>query len=118
MCPLRRVHEGLPEERPLSGLFQGRVVGAIHAGSRATTRLLRIQLHPLRPGLPHRRHTGSAAGREEKEIIGKAVIDKNHCLPFAKKMDCIVCEEHCPIPEKAIRSEVVDEIDYTGKRSP
>jgi len=49
-------------------------------------------------------------------IIGHAVIDKNHCLPYAKKMNCIVCEEHCPIPEKAIRSEVVEEKDYTGKK--
>lgn len=41
---------------------------------------------------------------KRREVIGKAVFDKNHCLPFARKIDCIVCEEHCPIPEKAIRS--------------
>jgi len=41
------------------------------------------------------------------EVLGKAVFDKNHCLPFAKKTDCIVCEEHCPIPDKAIRSREV-----------
>lgn len=54
--------------------------------------------------------------KKKKSIIGLAVIDKNHCLPYAKHMNCIVCEEHCPIPEKAIRSEVVQEIDFTGKR--
>ena len=54
--------------------------------------------------------------KKKKSIIGLAVIDKNHCLPYAKKMNCIVCEEHCPIPEKAIRSEVVEEIDYNGKK--
>jgi translation initiation factor RLI1 len=31
-------------------------------------------------------------------------------------MNCIVCEEHCPIPEKAIRSEIVEDTDYTGKK--
>jgi MauM/NapG family ferredoxin protein len=49
-------------------------------------------------------------------IIGLAVVDKNHCLPYAKKLNCIVCEEHCPIPEKAIRFETVEETDYTGKK--
>ncbi len=46
---------------------------------------------------------------KKKSVIGLAVFDKNHCLPYAKKTDCIVCEEHCPIPEKAIRSEIVTE---------
>jgi len=53
---------------------------------------------------------------KRREVIGKAVIDKNHCLPFAKKIDCIVCEEHCPIPNKAIRSRVVELIDPDGRR--
>ena len=48
-------------------------------------------------------------------MIGRAVVDKNHCLPYASKMNCMVCEEHCPIPEKAIRFERSGEIDYNGK---
>jgi len=43
--------------------------------------------------------------RKKREVIGKAVLDKDHCLPFAKRINCIVCEEHCPIPRKAIRAE-------------
>lgn len=35
--------------------------------------------------------------------IGHAWFDKNLCLPFAKAIPCMVCEEHCPTPEKAIR---------------
>ncbi|MBU5638561.1 4Fe-4S binding protein [Geomonas sp. Red69] len=56
--------------------------------------------------------------REEKQrqVIGKAVFDKNHCLPFAKRIDCIVCEEHCPIPGKAIRSERVELTGFDGAR--
>jgi MauM/NapG family ferredoxin protein len=40
----------------------------------------------------------------EKKLvkIGLATIDTTRCLPFAYDRDCIVCEEHCPIPTKAI----------------
>jgi len=53
---------------------------------------------------------------KQREVIGKAVLDKNHCLPFAKRIDCIVCEEHCPIPSKAIRSREVEMIGPDGSR--
>jgi polyferredoxin len=52
---------------------------------------------------------------KQREVIGKAVLDKNHCLPFAKKINCIVCEEHCPIPTKAIRSREVETLGLDGK---
>jgi ferredoxin len=52
---------------------------------------------------------------KRREVIGKAVFDKNHCLPFARKIDCIVCEEHCPIPEKAIRSREVQVMGLDGR---
>ena len=42
---------------------------------------------------------------KKREVIGKAVLDRNHCLPYARRVNCIVCEEHCPIPGKAIRAE-------------
>ena len=52
---------------------------------------------------------------KKREVIGKAVLDKNHCLPFARRVDCIVCEEHCPIPQKAIRSEVQTMKGFDGR---
>ena len=52
---------------------------------------------------------------KKREVIGKAVFDKNHCIPFARRIDCIVCEEHCPIPQKAIRSEVKTLTGYDGR---
>jgi ferredoxin len=55
-----------------------------------------------------------AVENKRQEVIGKAVFDKNHCLPFARKIDCIVCEEHCPIPEKAIRSREVQVVGLDG----
>ena len=38
-------------------------------------------------------------------VIGRAVFDKNRCLPYAAATPCIVCEEHCPTPDKAIKFE-------------
>jgi Pyruvate/2-oxoacid:ferredoxin oxidoreductase delta subunit len=40
---------------------------------------------------------------EKKAVrIGLAVFDTGRCLPYAFGRNCIVCEEHCPIPTKAI----------------
>jgi polyferredoxin len=39
--------------------------------------------------------------------IGLARIDANRCLPWAYNIPCIVCEEVCPIPHKAIWFETV-----------
>jgi ferredoxin len=42
---------------------------------------------------------------EEKrqQVLGLARIDKNRCLPWAYDTPCIVCEEMCPVPEKAVK---------------
>lgn len=42
---------------------------------------------------------------KQKTIIGTARIDKKRCLPWAEDQECIVCEEMCPVPQKAIRLE-------------
>ncbi|BHH82035.1 4Fe-4S binding protein [Desulforhopalus sp. 52FAK] len=47
--------------------------------------------------------------------IGHAWFDKNICLPFAKGIPCIVCEEHCPTPEKAIRFNLVEVKSQNGE---
>lgn len=48
---------------------------------------------------------------ERQEMkMGTAHFDKTRCIPWYYGEDCMVCEEHCPLPEKAIRfreSEVV-----------
>ena len=38
-----------------------------------------------------------------KTKIGAAVIDRSRCLPWSKGTECLVCEEHCPVAEKAIK---------------
>ena len=47
--------------------------------------------------------------------IGHAFFDKNVCLPFAKGIPCIVCEEHCPTPDKAIKFDFVETKTPQGK---
>ncbi len=36
-------------------------------------------------------------------VIGLASIDRNRCIPWTCAENCLVCEEHCPVPMKAIR---------------
>ncbi|MFH1092549.1 MAG: 4Fe-4S binding protein [Candidatus Omnitrophota bacterium] len=38
-----------------------------------------------------------------KTRLGIGVIDRNICLPWVKKRECIVCEEFCPVKKKAIK---------------
>jgi MauM/NapG family ferredoxin protein len=45
--------------------------------------------------------------RKRSTVIGIAVVDRNRCWPWAYGVPCIVCEEMCPLPEKAIRLEEV-----------
>lgn len=50
---------------------------------------------------------------EEKRltVIGHATIDRNRCLPWADNITCLVCEEMCPLPEKAI---VLEDVTVTS----
>ncbi|MEA3469032.1 MAG: 4Fe-4S binding protein, partial [Thermodesulfobacteriota bacterium] len=48
-------------------------------------------------------------------VIGKAVFDKARCLPFAEHSPCIVCEEHCPTHDKAIKFKKVTKINDKGE---
>ena len=53
---------------------------------------------------------------KQKFVMGLAVFDKELCLPFAKGESCITCEEHCPLPEKAIKFTDVEVVKKTGER--
>ena len=56
--------------------------------------------------------------KDEKHttVIGRAHFDKNRCLPYASGIPCIVCEEHCPTPDKAIKFREVEVENSTGNR--
>ena len=47
--------------------------------------------------------------------IGLARIDRSRCLPWAYSIPCIVCEEACPVPQKAILLAEVDTVDHLGE---
>ncbi len=40
---------------------------------------------------------------KKKFRIGIAFFNKKICLPYARGENCIVCEEHCPVENKAIK---------------
>jgi len=39
---------------------------------------------------------------KRKTVIGRAYIDKNRCIPWSDYKTCLVCQELCPVPKKAI----------------
>ena len=48
------------------------------------------------------------------QVVGWASIDRNRCLAWAEDTPCIVCEEMCPLPEKAIVLEEAEVLDVNG----
>ena len=55
---------------------------------------------------------------EEKQHtpIGLARIDRDRCLPWAYNIPCIVCEEMCPVADKAIWLEEVEVVNTQGEQ--
>ncbi|MCJ7496555.1 MAG: 4Fe-4S binding protein [candidate division Zixibacteria bacterium] len=51
---------------------------------------------------------------KKKTVIGLAFIDRNKCIPWYKNVNCLVCEEHCPIPDKAIKLKEEEVVHYDG----
>jgi len=43
---------------------------------------------------------------KKKFRMGTAYFDKSRCIPWYRGEDCLVCEEHCPLPEKAIKFDI------------
>ncbi len=42
---------------------------------------------------------------KRRAVLGLAAVDRNRCLPWAYNTPCIVCEEMCPVPDKAVKLE-------------
>ncbi len=53
---------------------------------------------------------------KRKTKIGLAYIDRNRCIPWRKYVDCLVCEEHCPVPDKAIKFKITEKINIKGEK--
>ena len=101
---LRRLLERLPDVRAAAGSDAGRRVRPVDAGPAAPSRLLRLHVHRLRPGVSVGRHPAAAARRpSDGSQIGVAVIDRDRCLPWSQNTTCAVCWELCPVPKRAIK---------------
>ena len=55
---------------------------------------------------------------KKKQRIGLAVIDRNLCLPWKDGTPCLVCEEHCPLGNKAIWIEETEGPDGEAIKRP
>ena len=53
---------------------------------------------------------------KRRQVIGTAYIDKTRCIPWADGRNCIVCEEMCPLPKKAIVLDEEEVIAGDGER--
>jgi len=52
-----------------------------------------------------------ALDQKQQAVVGLARIDQGRCLPWAYNTPCIVCEEVCPVADKAI---ALDEISVAA----
>jgi MauM/NapG family ferredoxin protein len=52
---------------------------------------------------------------KQRTPIGLARVDHNRCLPWAYNISCIICEEMCPVPQKAIHLEQVQAVNAVGE---
>jgi polyferredoxin len=48
---------------------------------------------------------------KQSTVIGRAYIDTDRCLPWADNIPCGVCEEMCPVSDKAILFEANEGVD-------
>jgi ferredoxin len=42
---------------------------------------------------------------KQRQVIGRAYIDESRCIAWSDHQECLVCEEMCPVAEKAIQLE-------------
>lgn len=47
--------------------------------------------------------------------LGTAVVDKNRCYTYADGINCTVCRDRCPVPDKAIRYRPARVLNYQGE---
>lgn len=53
---------------------------------------------------------------KKKASMGMAYFDKNLCIPHQRGEECLVCEEHCPVGDKAIKFDQREVVQPDGKR--
>jgi translation initiation factor RLI1 len=58
-----------------------------------------------------------ALEEKQRTTIGLASIDRDRCLPWAYSIPCIVCEEVCPVADKAVQLEEVEVVNTQGEQT-
>jgi ferredoxin len=56
--------------------------------------------------------------KKQQTVIGRAYIDRNICIPWSEGRDCLVCEELCPVPKKAVIFAEGSAIAQGGRTDP
>jgi polyferredoxin len=51
---------------------------------------------------------------KRKQVMGNAYIDQDRCLAWSDHTPCIVCQEMCPVPEKAVQVQEISFIKEDG----
>lgn len=93
VCPTHALQPALLEDGP-AGIYAPRLVprsGACDHGCTACGEACPSQAIPL-----------LALAAKRRARIGQAVHDHRTCLPWAEGAECRVCQEHCPVQDKAI----------------
>lgn len=93
VCPTRTLQPALLEDGA-AGLYAPRLVprtGACDHGCTACGEVCPTGAIPL-----------LALAAKRRARIGQAVHDHRACLPWAEGAECRVCQEHCPVQDKAI----------------
>ena len=53
--------------------------------------------------------------QKQKIALGKAAIDQNRCIPWSQGIECVVCEEVCPVSRKAVELKSEGVINESGQ---
>ncbi len=93
VCPTGGLQPAITEAR-LEGLFTPRLVPLIgYCDYNCTACGHACPTEAIRPLTQEEKH---------QIKIGLAAFDPTRCIPYVYGRNCIICEEHCPVPEKAI----------------
>ena len=107
VCPTRGLQPAL-WEAGLEGLWTPRLVPRLgYCESECTACSHVCPTEAIRP----------LTVEEKKQVrIGLASFDVTRCIPYAFGRECIVCEEHCPVPDKAIYVVEAEVADRNGEQ--
>ncbi len=114
VCPNTALHPTL-EEAGLEGLWSPTLVPRI--GYCEPSCVLCSEVCPtgaIWQITPREKGWVVGVGTQNPVRLGTAFYDRGRCLPWAEAIDCIVCEEWCPVSPKAIYVEEAQVVDSAG----